>query len=78
MLRAGTKKPSQRSMVATICPLSRAYSNKVAGGFLSPCEEAILLTGILELANLVADVLEARENAAHLKATSTCHIAGKS
>ncbi len=34
------------------------------------------LAGILELVNLVADVLEARENAAHLKATSPCQDVG--
>ena len=47
-------------------------TNKIAIGLLKAHEEAILLAGILELVNLVTDVLEARKNAAHLKAASTC------
>ena len=53
-------------------------TNKIAVGLLKAHEEAILLTGILKLVNLVADVLEAREHAAHLKATSTCQDVGHS
>ena len=53
-------------------------TNKIAVGLLKAHEEAILLTGILELVNLVANVLEAREHAAHLKAARTCQDVGHS
>ena len=53
-------------------------TNKVAVGLLKAHEEAVLLTGILELVNLVANVLEAREHTAHLKAASTCQDVGHS
>ena len=59
-------------LIASMC------ANKIAVGLLKAHEEAILLTGILELVNLVADVLEAREHAAHLKAASTCQDVGHS
>ena len=53
-------------------------TNKVAVGLLKAHEEAILFAGILELVNLVANVLEAREHTAHLKAASTCQDVGHS
>ena len=51
-------------------------TNKIAVGLLKAHEEAILLAGILELVNLVANVLEAREHTAHLKAAGTCQDVG--
>ena len=53
-------------------------TNKIAVGLLKAHEEAIFLASILELVNLVADVLEARKDAAHLKATSTRQDVGHS
>ena len=53
-------------------------ANKIAVGLLKAHEEAVLLAGILELVNLVADVLEAREDTTHLKAASTCQDVGHS
>ena len=53
-------------------------SNKVAVGLLKAHEEAVLLAGILELVNLVANVLEARKDTTHLKAAGTCQDVGHS